>query len=102
MEPICYTGIGSKKDGNHTKKQFLKIMKKYKKDCSVYRKSLKCKSCKKYSETYKTKNKNKTYKINKNNPENLFMSCSRCKNKNLQKCNVEDYLLFSGAQKGKC
>ena len=45
---ICYTGIGSVKTGNHTKKQFLKAMNRnFKKKCSVYIKSLKCKSCKK-------------------------------------------------------
>ena len=45
---ICYTGIGSVKTGNHTKKQFLELMNRnLKKNCSVYIKSLKCKSCKK-------------------------------------------------------
>ena len=45
---ICYTGVGSVKTGNHTKKQYLKVMNKnYKKKCSIYIKSLKCKSCKK-------------------------------------------------------
>lgn len=46
---ICYTGIGAlKKSGNHTRKQYLEVMNKnLKKDCSLYIKSLKCKSCKK-------------------------------------------------------
>ena len=45
---ICYTGIGAIEDGNHTKKEFLSVMDKTsKKKCSVYIKSLKCKSCKK-------------------------------------------------------
>jgi len=45
---IYYTGIGAKKSGKHTRKQFLKIMdKRFKKDCSIYTKSMKCKSCKK-------------------------------------------------------
>ncbi len=31
---ICYTGIGAIKTGNHTKKQFLKIMnREFKKKC---------------------------------------------------------------------
>ena len=76
--------------------------KNYNKECSVYKKSLKCKACKKYSKTYKITNKNKTYKIKKNDREKLFMSCLRCKTKNLQKCNEKDYLLFSGAEMGKC
>ena len=41
---ICYTGVGSEKTGNHTKKQYLEVMNKnYKKECSIYIKSLKCK-----------------------------------------------------------
>ena len=45
---ICYTGIGSLKSGNHTKKQYLEVMNKtFKKECPIYIKSLKCKSCKK-------------------------------------------------------
>jgi len=34
---ICYTGIGARKSGNHTRKQFLDIMNKStKKTCSSY------------------------------------------------------------------
>jgi len=45
---ICYTGVGSVKTGNHTRKKYLEVMNKnYKKDCSLYIKGLKCKSCKK-------------------------------------------------------
>jgi len=48
---ICYTGIGSLKSGNHTKKQYLEIMdKNFKKKYTIYIKSLKCKSCKKIIE----------------------------------------------------
>lgn len=45
---ICYTGIGSKEDGNHTEKEYLEVMNKnFKKKCIPSKKSLKCKSCKK-------------------------------------------------------
>jgi len=38
---ICYTGIGSVKTGNYTKKQYLEVMNKnFKNKCSVYMKSL--------------------------------------------------------------
>jgi hypothetical protein len=48
---VCYTGINSVKTGNYTKKEYLKTMDKYfKKECAVYIKSLKCKSCKKSKE----------------------------------------------------
>jgi hypothetical protein len=60
---ICYTGIGSRKSGNHTRKQYLNVMKKhFKNDCSKYKKSLKCRSCKKYIKVQKAK---KTYKMSK-------------------------------------
>jgi len=83
---ICYTGVGSLKTGNHTEKQYLKVMNKnYKKKCSIYIKSLKCKSCKKMMNT--------TEKINK---------CKRCKNNKTKKCNLKKNILFSGAEFGKC
>ena len=87
---ICYTGIGSVKTGNHTKKQFLELMNRnLKKNCSVYIKSLKCKSCKK--------------SIEMNSKEvNQISKCKRCKNNKTKKCNLKNYILFSGAEFGKC
>jgi hypothetical protein len=62
---ICYTGIGSLKTGNHTQKQYLGIMNKnFKKECSIYIKSLKCKSCKKSIKMINARLK-KTYKMSK-------------------------------------
>ena len=107
---ICYTGIGSLKTGNHTQKQYLEVMNKnYKKKCSVYIKSLKCKSCKKSIEM-NTKEvnkqlKNKTYKMTNNTEIKLLTQinkCNRCKNNKTKKCNLKNYILFSGAQFGKC
>ena len=90
---ICYTGLHSVKSGNYTKKKYLETMnKKFKKDCSVYIKSLKCKSCQ------------TNMKIN-SNVENLIKQlnkCKRCKNNKTKKCNLKNYLLFSGAELGKC
>ena len=111
---ICYTGIGSVKRGNHTRKQYLEVMNKnYKKQCSVYIKSLKCKSCKKSTEIntkevlkqLKAQFKNKTYKMsNKTERKILDQSskCKRCKNNKTKKCNLNKYILFSGAEFGKC
>ena len=113
-ENICYTGAGANKDGNHTKNQYLKIMdEKYKDKCSVYRKTQKCKACKKYSillnkEIRKQINAHKarkTYKITKKNDEvakTLLNSCTRCKNKDTRKCDLKQYIEFSGAEPGKC
>jgi hypothetical protein len=111
---ICYTGIGSIKTGNHTKKQYLEVMNKnFNKECSVYMKSLKCKSCKKSLEMntkqhkihIKAQLKNKPYKMSNKTEEKLLKQiskCKRCKNNKTKKCNLKKYILFSGANFGKC
>ena len=114
IDNICYTGDASLKTGNHTKKQYLDIMNKnYKKKCSVYIKSLKCKSCKKSKEMndkevkkqINAQLKNKTYKMSNKTEKKLLKQiskCKRCKNNKTKKCNLDNYLLFSGAELGKC
>lgn len=111
---ICYTGLGSVKTGNHTQKQFLKVMNKNsKKECSVYIKSLKCKSCKNSGDiidkhikrVHAPRSKNKTYKMTNKREQKLIKQlskCKRCKNNKTKKCNLKNYLLFSGATLGKC
>ena len=114
---ICYTGIGSVKTGNHTKKQYLEVMNKnFKEDCPIYMKSLKCKSCKKSiemnsKEVKKQINahlKNKTYKMSKKTEKKLLEQISKCKvcknkkNNKTKKCNLKNYLLYSGAELGDC
>jgi len=113
-DTICYTGIGSVKTGNHTRNKFIEVMNKhFKKRCSVHIKSLQCKSCKKSiemtnKEAWKQINKlkkNKTYKMTKNTEKKLVKQhnkCKICQNKNTKKCNFENYILFSGAELGKC
>jgi hypothetical protein len=107
---ICYTGIGSVKTGNYTKKKYLEVMyKNFEKECAVYIKSLKCKSCKKSiemnSKEVKKQIKNKTYNMSKNTEKKLLKQiskCKQCKNNKTKKCNFNNYLLFSGAELGKC
>ena len=111
---ICYDGTGSVKTGNHTQKQYLEVMNKnFKKECSIYIKSLKCKSCKKslYMGTKEVKKqikahlKNKTYKMSNMAERKLIKQsskCKRCKNNKTKKCNLKNYILYSGAEFGKC
>ena len=111
---ICYTGTGSVKTGNYTKKQYLEAMNKnFKKKCSVHMKSLQCKSCKKSIEMntkevkkqINTQLKNKTYKMSKKIENKILKQmskCKRCKNNKTKKCNLNNYILFSGAEFGKC
>lgn len=102
---ICYTGMDSLKTGNHTQKQYLAVMNKnFKKECPIYIKSLKCKSCKKLIKMTNAKlKKNHTKKSKK---EDNFLKqmdkCNRCKNKKTKKCNLKNYILYSGAEFGKC
>ena len=111
---ICYTGRGSVKTGNHTQQQFLEVMNKNsKKECSVYMKSLKCKSCKNSGDiidkhikrVHAPQIKNKTYKMTNKTEQKLkkqLSKCKRCKTSKTKKCTVKHYLLFSGASLGKC
>ena len=112
---ICYNGIGTvKKTGNHTKKQYLEVMNKnFKKKCSDYIKSVKCKSCKKSIEMnskevkkqIKAQIKNKTYKMSNKTEAKLLKQmnkCNRCKNNKTKRCNLKNYMLYSGAEFGKC
>lgn len=113
-DTICYTGIHSVKTGNHTRKKFIEVMNKhFKKECSVHIKSLQCKSCKKNTEMNSKEimkqlnahKKNKTYKISKNTENKIVKQrnqCKKCQNKNTKKCNLDNYILFSGANVGKC
>jgi len=114
MDIICYTGIGARKSGKHTKKQYLDVMNKnFKKDCATYTKSLRCKSCKKMrtmnrgllKKSMKASEKNKTCKMTKKASRklrNATYNCNKCKNNNLKQCDLDDYILFSGAVKGEC
>ena len=111
---ICYTGIGSLKSGNHTKKQYLDVMNKnFEKKCAVYIKSLKCKSCKKsikmntkeVKKQIKAQLKNKTYKMSKKTEKKLLKQmnqCKRCKENKTKKCDLDNYIEFSGAEWGVC
>ena len=111
---ICYTGVGSVTSGNHTKKQYIKVMNKnFKKACSVYIKSVKCNACKKSTEMntkeakkqINAQSKNKTYKMSIKREKQLLNQmnkCKRCKNKNTRRCNINEYIAFSGAELGKC
>ena len=98
---IYYTGEGAVTSGIHTQKQYLEVMdKNFKKECPIYIKSLKCKSCKKWIKIINTKLKKKHTK--KSSKEDNFLKlmdkCNRCKNNKTKKCNLKNYILFSGAE----
>ena len=93
---FCYTGIGARKSGNHTRKEFMKIMdKEFKRECSGFIKAPHCKSCVKRALS------DPKGVLNRKGCK-LFEKCYNCKYKNIKKCNLKEYLLFSGAEIGKC
>ena len=102
---ICYTGIGSKKNGIHNKKEFVKVMNtNFNKECSRFVRRKKCPSCKKYSKMalkYQKKIRN-NINFKKQTFKNLIDKCHLCKNSNLIPCNFKQYIEFSGAEKGRC
>jgi hypothetical protein len=114
MNNICYNGIGSIQNKNHTKKQFLDIMdKNFKEKCSNNIKSLRCKSCQKIikmndkviRKSIKYKKKNKTYIMPKkleNKIVKLTNKCNKCKKLNNKNCTFKQYLKYSGAYLGNC
>jgi hypothetical protein len=49
--------------------------------------------------------KNKTYKMSDTTEKKILAvmgQCKQCRNKNTKPCNLKNYLLFSGAELGKC
>jgi hypothetical protein len=114
QKTICYTGIGAiTKNGNHTEKQFRKVMKRNKnalgvnhKSCSVTRKSRKCRSCREYKivinkRLFKQLNTKKEQDITKKE-EQLWEKCKKCRETGLKPCTLKQYMDFVGAEPMKC
>ena len=105
---ICYTGLGASKDGNHTKKEFLDIMKThFKTYCPKYIKGLTCPSCTEMMKHVNTslKNKNYTYtEEEKKQYRRIGNECVRCRNKYSKPCTFKQYrrYLKSSTRLGKC
>ena len=76
VEYIYYTGIGSKKDGKHTVKEFLDIMNtNFKIECSSFLNSNNVPSCKKYKQMnrddFRKTMKNQNYKRSTKREKNI-------------------------------
>ena len=86
VRSIYYTGIGAKKSGKHSVKEFLDIMNKtFKIQCSEFMAESEYKPCS------ESKRFGKTYK-------KLLKKCNRYKKTSKRKCDVEEYISFSGAE----
>jgi len=109
---IYYTGVGAKKSGKHTIREFLKIMNKYhNKSCSQYLTGLKSEPCikqNKMNEEYldkymKNYMKNNSYRYDKKTEKKYNRLMNKCqKQKTTYKnrsCHLDEYIQFSGAEK---
>jgi len=99
VEYIYYTGIGAKKSGKHTIKEFLDIMNKTANiQCSDYMSQLEYKPCatsKKMESSMFLSNSKK----NKKRYKKLVNKCQTYKKTKTRKCNLDEYITFSGAEK---
>jgi hypothetical protein len=101
---VCYTGIGARKSGNHSTKQFMKIAKSFSKDCTHFIARKKCGVCKKHTRTM-MKYLNKGGVTNAKNEKTLKQlkkKCNACTKKKSRKCNLQNFIEYSGAVPGKC
>ena len=112
---IYYTGVGSKKNGKHSVEEFLDIMNKnFNIECSEFLPELDYKPCREYKEmdskTMMYNIKHKKPILNKNGNKlktnkskkykKLLKQCIKHKkNTHKRKCNLEEYIHFSGAEK---
>ena len=114
-DSICYTGVGALKKKNHTKKEYLGVMKKnFRKKCKEFVQAKKCKPCKTYKKMLQKniiehlaafKKKKKKYNMTKKQHTRFAKvqnQCRVCKTKRRKDCDLEEDLEYSGAVKGRC
>jgi hypothetical protein len=111
-EYIYYTGVGAKKNGKHTVKEFIDIMNKnFNIECSEYLPELDYKPCFEYKEmnrkaiAYNLKHNKPLLDFNRSKKnekkyQKLLNNCKQYKKTaKKRKCNLEEYVKFSGAEK---
>lgn len=109
---IFYTGYKGKKNGKHTEKEFMDVMKNHHKEqCESFNGDgeKRCRPCKQIrkllmsevKKQIKSMKKNKTYNRSKKTEKRfvtLRKKCDRCKKTRKKKCNLKDYIRYSGAE----
>jgi len=111
---IYYTGVGSKKDGKYTEKEFLELMgKQYKEACLneglSYLEQQKLPSCKKKNEGYENmlndinKNIKRSKKYLKERDKKLDKLTRKCrqeirKKRKNRECDLKEYIDYVGAE----
>lgn len=107
MHHIYYTGDGANLSGIHTDKEFLTIMKTKKKACSRYVTDQEYGPCKRaqqlntrFLENFIQNKKYTRSKKVKKRYNQLFKKCEKRKqSRKKRKCELDDFILFSGAEK---
>jgi hypothetical protein len=110
VEYIYYSGIGAKKSGKHRVKEFLDIMNKtFNIECSEFLPDLDYKPCYEYKEMNRNQmdynikhNKPFDYNRSKKNEKKYKQLLNKCnkykKTAKKRKCNLDEYIKFSGAE----
>jgi len=103
---IYYTGDGAIVSGIHTDKEFLNIMKPYKKLCSNYVTDQEYSPCKRaqnlntrFLENFiQDKKYTRSKKVSKRYKRLLKKCNKRKQSRKKRKCELDDFILFSGAE----
>ena len=106
VEYIYYDGIGAKKSGKHSVKEFLKIMNKhFNIQCSEFLHDFDYKPCSEYKEmNIKARDNNKPRFTFPHQQtifyKSLLNKCNQYKKTAKKRiCNLDEYMKFSGAEK---
>jgi len=102
VEKIYYDGIGAKKSGKHTVKEFLKIMNKhFNIECSEFLADTEYKPCVEYKAMNRKMMETNNFNITKKEAikqQKRMNKCNKHKKTAKRRCNVDEYIKFSGAQ----
>jgi len=103
VEYIYYSGIGAKKSGKHTVKEFLKIMNKhFNVECSEFLHDLEYKPCVEYRALNRKMMEANNFTITKKESIKQQKRMNKCnkhkKTAKKRRCNLKEYIEFSGAQ----
>lgn len=111
VQYIHYTGIGAKKSGKHTEEEFLALMKKINANakktltnCASYQADKKYRPCLTYKQLekkhFKKIMRGKSFpKKNEQRTRRLKQVCNSYKRTAKQKCTLDQFVQFVGAQK---
>jgi hypothetical protein len=97
-ETIFYLGFGSRRNGHHTRKQFLRVMNhRYRKSCAAYQKS-KHTSCKGYGRMRRIDVGRLLKDPNAAEPRGFTAAKRRCDKVVAKPCSLQGYKEYAGIE----